>query len=95
MDNKELVKTALDALERLLRMFTAERYIYLGLAVFSFLLLMFGIVKILTEETVTTAVLVSIFGGSGLVGISSMRVVLFFNKSFKLIEELIRRISHE
>ena len=93
MDNEQLLKNALDALERLLRMFTAERYIYLALTVLSFFLLIFGVIKILTEEAVTTAILVSIFGGSGLVGIASMRVVWFFNKSFTLIEDLIRRIS--
>jgi hypothetical protein len=93
MDNEQILKNALDALERLLRMFTLERYIYLALTVLSFFLLIFGVVKILTEEAVTTTILVSIFGGSGLVGIASMRVVWFFHKSFTLIEDLIRRIS--
>lgn len=93
MDNEQVLKNALDALERLLKMFTAERYIYLALTVFSFFLLLFGVTRILTEDTVTTEVLVSIFGGSGMVGIASLRVVWFFNKSFSLIEDLIRRLS--
>lgn len=92
-DNKEILKITLDALERLLKMFSIERYLYIALTVFSFLLLLYGIFQVFEQNTVTTKMLVSIFGGSGLIAVSSFRVVWFFNRSFSLIEGLIERIS--
>ncbi len=93
MDNKELITTALDALDRLLKMFMVERYIYLILTAFSFLLLIYSAYLLVTTETINTQMLVAIFGCSGLIAASSARVIWFFNRSFTLIEELIRRIS--
>ena len=93
MDNSELLKITLDALERLLKMFMAERYLYLILTVFSFILLIYGLFHVFSENKVTTTDLVSIFGGSGLIAVTSFRVVWFFNRSFSLVEGLINRIS--
>jgi hypothetical protein len=46
MDNAELVKTTLDAMERLLRMFMLERFIYLALTLLSFCLLLYAIIQL-------------------------------------------------
>ncbi|MDX1391984.1 MAG: hypothetical protein R3241_06380 [Rheinheimera sp.] len=93
MDNTELVKTTLDALERLMKMFTLERYLYLTLTCFSFLLLIYAVVQLFQDTAVSVTILVSIFGGSGLIAVSAFRVVWFFNRSFSLIESLIRKMS--
>jgi hypothetical protein len=93
MDNAELVKTTLDAMERLLRMFMLERFIYLALTVLSFGLLIYAIIQLFSDNQVTTTLLVSIFGGSGLIAVSSMRVVWFFNRAFSLIEGQIQKLS--
>ncbi|WP_333608634.1 hypothetical protein [Arsukibacterium sp.] len=93
MGNAELVKTTLDALERLMKMFTIERYLYLALTCFSFLLLIYAVVQMFSNDLISTTVLVSIFGGSGLVAVSAFRVVWFFNRSFTLVEGLIERMS--
>jgi hypothetical protein len=93
MDNAEMVKTTLDAMERLLRMFMLERFIYLALTVLSFGLLIYAIIQLFADSTVTTTLLVSIFGGSGLIAVSSMRVVWFFNRAFSLIEGQIQKLS--
>ena len=93
MESKELVETALNALDRLLRMFTIERYVYLVLTAFSFLLLLYAAFLLATAKTANTEVLVAVFGGSGLVAASSARISWFFNRAFTLIEDLIRRLG--
>jgi hypothetical protein len=93
MESKELVETALNALDRLLRMFTIERYVYLVLTAFSFVLLLYAAFLLATAKTTNTEVLVAVFGGSGLVAASSARISWFFNRAFTLIEDLIRRLG--
>lgn len=93
MDNKELLTTALDALERLLRMFTVERYVYLALTAFSFLLLIYAAYLLVSSQTVDTQTLVAIFGSTGLITASSARISYFFNRAFSLVEDLIRKLS--
>jgi len=93
MDNKEMLTTALDALDRLLKMFVVERYVYLALTAFSFLLLIYTAYLIISKDTVDTQMLVAIFGSTGLIAASSARISWFFNRAFSLIEDLIRGIS--
>ena len=93
MDKKEILSVALDALERLLKMFRVERYVYLVLCGLSFMVLIYAGYSLIAMKEVNTATLVSIFGSSGLVAASSARISLFFNKAFTLVEDLIRKIS--
>ena len=93
MDNKEILTAALDALDRLLKMFMVERYVYLGLTAFSFLLLLYTAYLLVTTDAVDTQMLVAIFGSTGLIAASSARISWFFNRAFSLIEDLIRGIS--
>jgi hypothetical protein len=93
MDKKELLTTALDALDRLLKMFMIERYVYLILTAFSFLLLIYTAYLLVTKETANTQMLVSIFGSTGLIAVSSARISWFFNRAFTLIEDLVRGLS--
>ncbi|MCB1685484.1 MAG: hypothetical protein KDI31_13395, partial [Pseudomonadales bacterium] len=84
---------ALDALERLLRPFVVERYVYLTLTVFAFLLLIYIAYVLFQATDIDTKLLVMIFGSTGLITASSARTTWFFNRAFGLIEELIRRRS--
>lgn len=93
MDQKELLEAALNALDRLLRMFMVERYVYLALTVLSFGLLLYAGYLLIVTQAANTEVLVAVFGGSGLVAASSARISWFFNRAFSLIEDLIKRIS--
>lgn len=93
MDNSELVKTTLDAMERLLKMFMLERFIYLALTIFAFMLLIYASIQLFSNALISTTILVSIFGGSGLIAVTSFRVVWFFNRAFSLIETLIKRMA--
>lgn len=93
MNNKELLEAALGALDRLLKMFMVERYVYLALTAVSFCLMLYAGYLMVLTKTLNTEVLVSVFGGSGLVAASSARIVWFFNRAFSLVENLITRIS--
>lgn len=90
---KELLKTSLDALDRLLKMFTVERYVYLILTAFSFLLLIYAAYMLIVSESSNTSTLVAVFGSTGLIAASSARVSWFFNRAFTLVEDLIRDAS--
>jgi hypothetical protein len=93
MDNKELLDAALNALDRLLKMFMVERYVYLALTLLSFVLLLYAAYLVILRGTANTEVLVAVFGGSGLIAVSSARISWFFNRAFSLVEDLIKRIS--
>jgi hypothetical protein len=93
MDQKELLEATLNALDRLLRMFMVERYVYLALTVLSFGLLLYAGYLLIVTKAANTEVLVAVFGGSGLVAASSARISWFFNRAFSLVEDLIKRSS--
>ena len=93
MEKKEMLDAALDALDRLLKMFTVERYVYLALTSLAFLFLLYSAYLLFTSNEIDTKMLVGIFGSSGLIAASSARISWFFNKAFVLIEELIRSFS--
>jgi hypothetical protein len=93
VEHKELLDSALNALDRLLKMFMVERYVYLALTAFSFLLLLYAGYLLMTTKGANTEVLVAVFGGSGLVTAASARISWFFNRAFSLVEALIKRIA--
>lgn len=93
MQQKELLESTLNALDRLLRMFAVERYVYLALTVCSFVLLLYAGYLMIATGSANTEVLVAVFGASGLVTASSARISWFFNRAFSLVEELIKRSS--
>lgn len=85
-----LIKETLNALDRLLNMFRIERMVHLAIGVIAFFLLLYSIVLLFKSKEVTTELLVALFGSSGLITLSSARITYFFNKAFKLIEDIIR-----
>jgi hypothetical protein len=93
MEKQEVLETAIDALERLLKIFAPERYVYLVLTAFSFLLLLFVAYQLLTSQSPNTQMLVAIFGGTGLIAVSSARISWFFNKAFTLLAGLIEDLK--
>jgi hypothetical protein len=89
LDMSNLTDT-LDAVDRLLKMFVVERYVYLVLTIASFLILLIFGYQVATTKQANTEVVVAVFGGSGLVAASSARISWFFNRAFSLIERLIQ-----
>ena len=92
-NSSDLINRTLDALERLMRMFAIERYLYLVSALISFILFIIAIVRLVTVDGVDVLDLSLIFGASGLIAASAARVSYFLNKSFDLISSLIQRLA--
>ena len=95
MEKKDVLDAALNALDRLLKMFMVERYVYLALTAVSFVLLLYAAYLLVTTSPANTEILVAVFGGSGLIAISSVRISWFFNRAFSLVENLIKGIANE
>lgn len=90
MPERDPLDNALDALERLLRMFTVERYVYLVLTAFAFLMLIYIAYRLFDSDNVNSQLLVMVFGSTGLIAAASARITWFFNRAFGLVEDLIR-----
>lgn len=91
--HKTVLKEALDALARLMKIFQAERILYLIVSFVSFLILLFATIKLFTEHDVSEGTMTAVLGGSGLATIASSRVSYFLNKSFRIIEDIIRKVD--
>lgn len=89
---KEMIKETLDALDRLMGMFQAERIIYLLGAATSLGLLLYASYLMISSGKVDTSQLGLMFGASGLTAVCGARVVFFLNKAFNLIEDVIRKL---
>lgn len=91
--DKESITHTLDALERLMRMFQAERIIYLMSAAASFVLLLYAAYLMFSSGSVTAGEIGLIFGATGVSAISGSRIAYFLNKSFNLIEDIVRNLT--
>lgn len=89
---KVMLTETLNALERLLNLFRIERIVHLVVGIVAFLMLLYaiGLLIFRSQSTLDTALLVSLFGSSGLIAVSSARITYFFNKAFTLVEDVIR-----
>ncbi len=95
MELKDAIPAALEAIERLLKAFAVERYVYLVLTAVSFMLLIYTGYLLLNRDNLNTELVVALFSSSGLIAASSARISLFFNKAFTIIEKLFERIHDE
>lgn len=91
-DRESLTQT-LDALERLMRMFQAERMMYLLSATASFGLLLYAAYMMFSSGRVGPAEIGFIFGATGVSAFSGGRIAYFLNKSFNLIEDIVRKLT--
>jgi|SRR5262245_26025125 len=89
---KEVLTATLNALDRLLSLFRMERILHLVIGVIAFLLLLYAVVLLFKANDVTTPLLIALFGSSGLITVSSARITYFFNKAFRLVEDVIRSL---
>ena len=92
-DERQTLNQTLDALERLMRMFQAERLIYLACAILSFGLLIYAGVLMFSTGTVKPDQFGLFFGAGGLITVAGGRVVLFLNRAFNLVEDIIRGLA--
>jgi hypothetical protein len=87
-----LINKTLDALERLMRMFAAERILYLLCSVVGFVLLIVVLALLIMNKALGVPELAMVFGASGLIGVSAVRVSFFLNKSFDLISAIVKSL---
>lgn len=89
---KEVLRETLNAVDRLLGLFRVERIVHLVIGAVAFLLLLYAVVLLIRQDGVSSSLLLSLFGSSGLIAVSSARITYFFNKAFRLIEDIIRML---
>lgn len=94
MPKHDELQATLDAIERLLKIFMLERYVYLALTVTSLAILLILGYQLVTIKCPNTELLTIVFGGSGLVAASSARITWFFNRAFTLVERFIQGASY-
>lgn len=87
---KVILTETINAVERLLNLFRIERIIHLIIGIVAFVMLAYAIVLLIRTKGMDTALLISLFGSAGLITVSSARITYFFNKAFKLIEDIVR-----
>lgn len=87
---KDLLDVALGALKELLEVFRVERFVYLGVALASFGLLVYSFIGLVSEGRGTPTTMTMVLGGSGLATIAALRVSYFMNRGFALIESILR-----
>jgi hypothetical protein len=93
-DEKDSLEQALNALERLMRMFQVERLLYLLGGVASLGLFVFAGYRLFTQGVIRSNDLITILGASGVSTACSSRVAYFLNKAFNLVEAIIRKITN-
>jgi hypothetical protein len=86
------LKETLNAVERLLNLFRIERMVHLLIGVVAFGMLVYAIALLFKAGEMSTQLLICLFGSSGLITVSSARITYFFNRAFKLVEDVIRKL---
>ena len=80
----------LNALDRVMRIFQAERMLYFVFGLASLALFLYAGYRFLSTGTPSSAVVAALLGSTGISAACSGRVVFFLNKAFGLIEIVIR-----
>jgi len=93
-DEKQALEQALNALERLMRIFQIERILYLLGAGASLVLFVYAAYRVFSRGDFTTTDMVVILGATGVSTACSSRVAFFLNKAFQLIEDIIRKLTN-
>jgi hypothetical protein len=92
-EDKEVIAQTLDALERLMRMFQAERIVYLLGATASLGLLLMAGYLMFTVGQPDKGQLALIFGAGGISAYTGGRIAHFLTRSFNLIEDVVRKMT--
>jgi hypothetical protein len=92
-DEKEILEQALNAMERLMRIFRLERILYLVAGFASLALFIYAGYRLFSQREVRTEDMTLILGASGVSTACSSRVAYFLNKAFKLIERIIQKLT--
>ena len=91
--DENLVRVTLDAVERMNKMFRAERFIYLGSATAAIFLLGYAAFLMIRSGNFTLEQGGLLFGSGGLFAVSGARLLFLLNRTYDLIDALIRKIG--
>lgn len=92
-DNERTINLTLDALTRLMDLYRAERWIYLLGAMAGLGLALWSIVMLIRSNALDMTQLGLLFGSSGILAVTGARVAYFLNRSFSLVEIVIKKLA--
>ena len=79
------ISARMDAVERLTKLFKAERMVYLGVTSISLIILLISAGALLLKGQAGVAELSGLFGSSGLITYSTGRLLLMWNQALRLL----------
>ena len=85
MANPQVLRDRVEAVERLAHLFKIERFVYLGVAAISFLLLFAVAVRIFIQGGAQIAEWGLLFGSSGLITITGNRVLQMWSQALRMV----------
>jgi len=85
------VELTLRTVDSLMKMFRTERVIYLTTAAGAWLLLGYAAFLMINENVFDMTKAALLFGAGGLFTISSVRAVRYLDRSYNLVEDVLRR----
>lgn len=83
MNNND-INSRIEAVERLVNLFKAERMVYLGITFISLVMLLASALFLIFRSQAEPSVLVMLFGSSGLIGYSTNRILHMFDQALRL-----------
>lgn len=91
--DEKTVQLTLDAVERMMRLFHTERIIYLAGAIGALALLGYAAFLMIRSGSFSVEQAGLLFGAGGLFTVSGARVVFFLNRTYDLIEDIVRKLT--
>jgi len=91
--SEDSIRITLDAIERMMRVFNTERIIYLCGALASLVLLGYAAFLMIRTGSFNLEQAGLLFGSGGLFTVTGARVVFFLNRTFNLIEDMVRKLA--
>ena len=79
------LKARMDAVERLTKLFKAERMVHLGVTTISLAMLLASAGVLLFKGKAGTAELTGLFGSAGLITYSASRLLVMWNQALRLL----------
>ena len=88
--DKETIRFAIESIDRQIARFAPERYISLIGAIVAFGLTIFAAYKLVVSEVPDKETLAALCGANGVIAVALGFITRFFDKTFKLIDFLMR-----
>src|SRR5687768_3651564 len=91
-EKEESVDLTLRAVREMMRMFRAERYIYLGSAAAAVALLVYATIRVIQSPAFSLEQVGLLLGSGGLFAVSGARIIFLLNRTYDLTEDLLRHV---